>query len=87
MSAEIINIDPSQRIREVHICFYVTRDGNKLHLKRMVEAYYQHPDGPAEIQKFEVEEVLVTDINSVVNPEVFLMYNNQRLLDKLYIEK
>jgi hypothetical protein len=73
----LINVDPSTEIKRDHICYYVTKEGLELKLIEVVNVWYQHPDGPADIPRLETHIVLKTSITRDDHPEVFLLYNQQ----------
>lgn len=79
-----INIDPSLETRRVHICYYVTCNGDILDLKAVEDVYYQHSDAPCEISRTETRTIKSCNKYSITDPQIFLLYNQQMATHQTY---
>lgn len=74
--------EPSSFVKERHICYFVSRDGNSISLEEVVERCYRHPEAPNDAFIPVTETRVVKTLNVLDNEAgvLLLMEANQKAI-------
>ena len=72
----IINVTENPLERHI-LGYFTTEDGGRIDLWVVENVYYQHPDGPCDLQRIETRKIDFADIRQRKNSEIILLRHIQ----------